>query len=175
MKSRLLDPWPLDERDLSAAERERLERALAESPELQRELGAWQAIEASLREAPSIGPRPGFARRWRSNLAERQERRRLRHVQWLLGVLLMGAFTAMLLIGLEALASPAQFGAAWIEAVIRIGQIVETGARFLTIMGNGWPALLGALALGAAVAWLSALWVAAMVRYGFSRVQNGVS
>ncbi|GMR11363.1 MAG: hypothetical protein BMS9Abin28_2194 [Anaerolineae bacterium] len=175
MKPRLLDQWPLDERDLSAAERERLERALAESPELQSELGAWQAIEASLRESPAIGPRPGFARRWRSNLAESQERRRLRLVQWLLGVLFLGAFAAMLLIGLEVLASPAQFGAAWIEAVIRIGQILETGARFLTIIGNGWPAFLGALALGAAVAWLSVLWVAAMIRYGFGRVQNGVS
>ncbi len=175
MKSRLLDPWPLDERDLSAAERERLERSLAESPELQRELGTWRAIEASLRESPVIGPRPGFARRWRSSLAERRERRRQRHVKWLLGVLLLGAFAAMLLIGLEVLASPAQFGAAWIEAVIRVGQILGTGARFLAILGDGWPVLLGALALSAALAWLSVLWAAAMVRYGFSRVQNGVS
>ncbi len=175
MKSRLLDPWPLDERDLSAAERERLERSLAESPELRRELSAWQAIEASLRESPVIGPRLGFARRWRLSLAERQERRRQRHVKWLLGALLMGAFAAMLLIGVEALASPAQLGVAWLEAVIRVGQILETGARFLTILGDGWPALLGALALSAGLAWLSVLWAAAMVRYGFGRVQNGVS
>ncbi|MFQ5922998.1 MAG: hypothetical protein ACE5M4_09150 [Anaerolineales bacterium] len=175
MKSRLLDQWPLDERDLSAAEMERLERALAESPELRSELGAWQAIEASLRESPVVGPRSGFARRWRSSLAKRREHRRQRHVNWLLGVLLMGAFAAMLLIGLEALASPAQFGAAWIEAVIRVGQILETGAHFLTILGNGWPALFSVLALSATLAWLSVLWAAAMYRYGFSRVQNGVS
>ena len=175
MKSRLLDPWPLDERDLSAAERERLERELVDSPELRKELSAWQAIEASLQKEPLIGPRPGFARRWRSSLVERRERRRQRHVKWLLGVLLMGAFAATLLIGLEALASPAQFGAASIEVVIRVGQILETGARFLTILGDGWPALLGALALSAALAWLSVLWAAAMYRYGFSRIQNGVS
>ena len=175
MKSRLLDQYPLDERDLSAAERERLERELVDSPELQKELSAWQGIEASLRESPVIGPGPGFARRWRSSLAERRERRSQRHVKWLLGVLLTGTFAAMLLIGLEALASPAQFGAAWIEAVIRVGQILGTGARFLIIMGDGWPALLAALGLSAALAWLSVLWVAAMYRYGFSRIQNGVS
>ena len=175
MKSRLLDQWPLDERDLSAAERERLERELVDSPELQKELSAWRAIEASLRKEPLIGPGPGFVRRWRSRLAERQERRRQRHVKWLLGVLLMGAFAATLLIGLEALASPAQYGAAWIEAVIRVGQILETGARFLTILGDGWPAILGAWALSAALAWLSVLWAAAMYRYGFGQIQNGVS
>jgi hypothetical protein len=173
MKSRLLDPWPLDERDLSAAERERLERSLAESPELQKELHAWQAIEASLQEAPMVEPEPGFARRWRSSLAERQERRRQRHVKRLLGVLLMGAFVAMLLIGLETLASPAQFGVALIETVIRVGQTLGTGVRYLSILGDGWPALVGVLALSAALAWVSILWAAAMYRYGFSRIQNG--
>ncbi len=46
MKSRQLDHWPMDERDLTAAEKERLERELKKSPELRKELGAWQAIEA---------------------------------------------------------------------------------------------------------------------------------
>ena len=87
----------------------------------------------------------------------------------------MGALAALSLIGLEILSSPAQIGAAWLETVIRVGQILETGARFLTIIGDGWPALLGALGLSAALAWLSVLWAAAMYRYGFKQVQNGVS
>ena len=175
MKSHRLDHWPIDERDLSAAERERLERELEKSPELQKELDAWRAIEASLQEAPMVEPAPGFARRWRVSLGERRERRHQRQVNWLLGALFMGAITAMLLIGLETLASPAQFGAAWIEAVIRVGQSLDAGVRYLTILGDGWPAFLGALALSATVAWMSVLWVAAMYRYGVSRIQNGVS
>jgi len=175
VKSRLLDQWPLDDRDLSASDRERLERALEQSPELEEALGAWQAIEAALQEAPVVGPAPGFAQRWRSKLAEKRERRRQRHVRWLLGGLLAGALVALSLIGLEIVGSPAQIGAALLEAVVRVAQILETGARFLTILGDGWPALLGSLALSAALAWLSVLWVAAMYRYGFRQVQNGVS
>lgn len=175
MKSRLLDQWPLDDRELSASDRERLERALEHSPELQEELGVWQAIEASLRESPVIGPRPGFTRRWRSSLAAARERRRQRNLKWLLGALLMGALSALSLIGLEILSSPAQIGSAMLETIVRVGQILETGVHFLTILGNGWPALLVALALSAALAWLSVLWAAAMYRYGFKQVQNGVS
>lgn len=174
MKSRLPDQWPLDERDLSAAERARLERELAQSPELKKEIDAWRAIELSLQEAPMVEPAPGFARRWRASLASRKERRCQRQVNWLLGALLMGMFAAVLLIGLETLASPAQLGGAWIEAAIRIGQMLGTGARYLTILGDGWPALIGILSLSASLAWLSVVWAAAMYRYGFSRVQNGV-
>ena len=87
----------------------------------------------------------------------------------------MGAFAAMLLMGLEALASPAQLGAAGIEAVIRVGQILDAGIRYLAILGDGWPALLGVLALSAALAWVSVVWAAAMYRYSFSQFQNGVS
>ncbi len=86
----------------------------------------------------------------------------------------MGAIAAFVLIGLEVLASPAQLGAAGIEAVIRVGQFLDAGVRYLSILGDGWPALLGALALSAALAWLSVVWVAAMYRYSFSRIQNGV-
>ncbi len=174
MKSRQLDHWPMDERDLSAAERERLERELEKSPELQKELSAWQAIEASFREAPMVGPEPGFARRWRVSLAEGRERRRQRQVKWLLGALFMGAFTAMLLIGLETLASPAQFGVALIETVIQVGQTLGTSVRYLSILGDGWPALVSVLALSAALAWVSVVWAAAMYRYAFGQIQNGV-
>ncbi len=174
MKSRQLDHWPMDERDLSAAEPGRLERELEKSPELQKDLTAWQAIEASLQEAPMVEPEPGFARRWRIGLAEGRERRRQRQVKWLLGALFMGAFTAMLLIGLETLASPAQFGVALIETVIQVGQTLGTSVRYLGILGDGWPALVSALALSAALAWVSVLWVAAMYRYAFGQIQNGV-
>jgi len=64
MKPHPLDQWPMDEHDLGASERERLERELEQSPELQKELGAWQAIESSFQEARMVGPRSGFARRW---------------------------------------------------------------------------------------------------------------
>jgi len=175
MKSRLLDPWPLDDRDMSASDRERLERAREQSPELEEALGAWQAIEAALQEAAVVGPAPGFAQRWRLKLAEKRERRRQRLVRWLLAGLLMGALAALSLISLEVLSSPAQIGAAWLETIVRVGQILEAGARFMTILGDGWPALLGSLGLSAALAWLSVLWVAAMYRYGIRQVQNGVS
>jgi hypothetical protein len=174
MKSHPLDQWPIDERDLGASERERLERELEQSPELQKELGAWQAIESSFQDVPMVGPEPGFAGRWQARLTARRERRRQRQVNWLLGALFMGAIAAFLLIGLEALASPAQFGAAGIETVIRVGQFLDAGVRYLAIFGDGWPALLGALALSAALAWISVVWVAAMYRYSFSRIQNGV-
>ena len=172
MKSHPLDSWPMDERDLSASERERFERE--QSPELQKELGAWQAIESSFQEIPMVGPRRGFARRWQLRVAEKRARRHQRQVRWLLGSLFMGAIAAFLLIGIEALASPAQFGAAGIETVIRVGKFLDAGVRYVSILGDGWPALLGALALSAALAWLSVVWVAAMYRYSFSRIQNGV-
>ncbi len=174
MKSHPLDQWPIDERDLSAFERERLERELEQSPELQADLDAWHAIESSFQEMPMVGPRSGFARRWQLRVAEKRARRHQRQVRWLLGALFMGAIAAFLLIGLEALASPAQFGAAGIEAVIRVGQFLDAGVRYLAIFGDGWPALLGALALSAALVWISVVWVAAMYRYSFSRIQNGV-
>jgi anti-sigma factor RsiW len=174
MKSRQLDHWPIDEHDLSASERERLERELEKSPELQVELDAWHAIEASLQEAPTIEPKPGFARRWRVSLGERQERQRQRQVNWLLGVLFMGAFAAMLLIGLDTLSSPAQLGSAVIESVLRVGKLIGSGARYLAILGDGWPAFISVLALSAALAWVSVLWVAAMYRYAFGQIQNGV-
>jgi len=175
MKSRQLDHWPIDERDLEPAEKERLERELGKSPELRKELSDWRAIEAMIQETPMVGPRPGFVRRWRISVDERRQRRRQRQVNWLLGALFMGAFAAMLLMGLEALASPAQLGAAGIEAVIRVGQILDVGIRYLAILGDGWPALLGVLALSAALAWVSVVWAAAMYRYSFSQFQNGVS
>jgi len=174
MKSHPLGHWPIDERELSVSERERLERELEQSPELQKELGAWQAIAASFQEAPMVEPKSGFARRWQLRVAEKRARRHQRQVKWLLGALFMGAIAAFLLIGLEALASPAQFGAAGIETVIRVGQFLDAGVRYLSILGDGWPALLGALALSTALAWLSVVWVAAMYRYSFSRIQNGV-
>jgi anti-sigma factor RsiW len=174
MKSHLLDPWPLDESDMSEADRERLERELAESPELQKELSTWQAIEASIQETPMANPEPGFTRRWQARLAARRERRSQRQVNWLLGFLMMGAFSALLLIGLDTLASPAQFGSAVIESVLRVGKLIGSGARYLAILGDGWPALVGALALSAALAWVSVLWVAAMYRYAFGQIQNGV-
>ncbi len=174
MKSHPLDQWPIDERDLGASERERLERELEQSPELQKELGAWQAIESSFQDVPMVGPRRGFARRLQLRVAEKRARRHQRQVRWLLGALFMGAIASMLLIGLEALASPARLGAAGIEAVIRVGQFLNAGVRYLAILGDGRPALLGALALSAALAWISVVWVAAMYRYSFSRIQNGV-
>ena len=174
MKSRPLDSWPMDERDLSASEWERLERELEQSPELQKELGAWQAIESSFQEIPMVGPRYGFSRRWQLRVAEKRARRHQRQVRWLLGALFMGTIAAFLLIGIEALASPAQFGAAGIETVIRVGQFLDAGVRYLSILGDGWPALLGAIALSAALAWICVVWVAAMYRYSFSRIQNGV-
>ncbi|MFQ5943774.1 MAG: hypothetical protein ACE5JF_09490 [Anaerolineales bacterium] len=175
MKSHLLDSWPLDEGDMSEADRERLERELKQSPELREQLAGWQAIEASIQAAPMASPEPGFTRRWQASLAERRERRHQRQVNWLLGGLLTGAFSAAILVSLDFISSPARMGAAWIEAAIRIGQILEAGARYLTILGDGWPALIGALALSAAVAWLSVLWAAAMYRYAFNQIQNGVS
>lgn len=174
MKSRLLDLWPIDERDLNAAEKDRLERELEKSPELQVELDTWRAIEVSLREAPTVEPEPGFARRWRMRLGERRERRRQRQVNGLLAVLFMGAIAAMLLIGLETLASPAQFGVVLIETVIRVGQTLGTSVRYLSILGDGWPAFISVLALSAALAWVSILWIAAMYRYAFGQIQNGV-
>jgi len=174
MKSRQLDHWPMDERDLSAAEIERLERELEKSPELQKELSAWQAIEASFRESPMVGPEPGFTHRWQARLATRRERRSQRQVNLLLGLLMMGAFSALLLIGLDTLASPAQLGSAVIESVLRIGKLIGSGARYLAILGDGWPAFIGALALSAALAWVSVLWIAAMYRYAFGQIQNGV-
>ena len=174
MKSRQLDHWPMDERDLTAAEKERLERELKKSPELRKELSAWQAIEASLQEAPMVSPERGFARRWQTRLAARRERRSQRQVNWLLGLLMMGALSALLLIGLDTLASPAQLGSAVIESVLRVGKLIGSGARYLAILGDGWPAFVGALALSAALAWVSVLWVAAMYRYAFGQIQNGV-
>ena len=174
MKSRQLDHWPMDERDLSAAERERLERELEKSPELQKELSAWQAIEASFQEAPMVGPEPGFTRRWQARVSARRERRSQRQVNWLLGLLMMGAFSALLLIGLDTLASPAQFGVALIETVIQVGQTLGTSVRYLSILGDGWPALVSVLALSAALAWVSVVWAAAMYRYAFGQIQNGV-
>ncbi len=174
MKSHPLDHWPMDEHDLSASEMERLERELEQSPELQKELQTWQIIKTSFEEAPMAGPERGFTRRWRMRVVEKRARRHQQQVRWLLGALFMGAIAAFVLIGLEVLASPAQLGAAGIEAVIWVSKFLDTGVRFLAILGDGWPALLGALALSAALAWLSAVWAAAMYRYSFSRIQNGV-
>ena len=174
MKPHPLDQWPMDEHDLGASERERLERELQQSPELQKELGAWQAIESSFQEAPMVGPRSGFARRWQMRVVDTRERRRQRQVKWLLGALFVGAIAAMLLIGLETLASPAQFGVALIDTVIQFGQTLGTGVSYLNILGDGWPALVSVLALSAALAWVSILWVAAMYRYAFGQFQNGV-
>jgi hypothetical protein len=171
MKSHLLDNWPLDEDELSAAERAQM---LADSPELQKELSTWQAIEASLRESPVVGPQPGFTHRWQTKLAEKRERRWQWQVRGLLGLQLTGAFAAALLITLDTLASPAQLGTAVIESVLRIGKLVASGVRYLAILGDGWPALVGALALSTALAWVSVLWVAAMYRYAFGQIQNGV-
>ena len=174
MKSRQLDDWPLDERELTAADRERLEQELKESPELQQELGAWQAIETSLQEASMVSPEKGFTQRWQSRLVARRERRSQRQVNWLLGLLMMGAISALILIGLDTLTSPAQLGSAVIETILRVGKLIGSGARYLAILGDGWPALFGALALSAALAWVSVLWFAAMYRYAFGQIQNGV-
>ena len=174
MKSRLLDEWPLDESDLSAAQQKRFKRELATSTELQQELSTWKAIESSMRSTSSVGPKRGFTERWRRNLLERRERRHQRQVKWLLGTLMGGAIAALLLIGLDTLTSPAQFGTALIEAAVRAWQAIEAGVRYLSILGDGWPAMLGALALSAALAWVIVLWVAVMYRYAFGQVQNGV-
>jgi len=174
MKSRQLDHLPMDERELSAVERERLEQELKESPELRKELNAWQAIETSLQEASMVSPEKGFTQRWQARLAERRERRSQQQVNWLLGLLMMGAISALLLIGLDTLSSPAQLGSALIETVLRVGKLIGSGARYLAILGDGWPALFGALALSAALAWVSVLWFAAMYRYAFGQIQNGV-
>ena len=174
MKPRRLDEWPLGEDEMSPADRERFERELADSPELRQKLNTWQAIELSMHEAPTIGPLPGFAARWRQNLAELSERRRQRQVKWLLGLLFTGAIGALLLIGLDLLSSPAQLGTALIETAVRAGQAIEAGIRYLSILGDGWPALIGALALSAALAWVIVVWAAGMYRYALGQVQNGV-
>ncbi len=174
MKSRQLDHWPMDERDLTAAERSRLEQELKDSPQLQKELSAWQSIEASFQEAPMVSPEPGFTRRWQTRLAARREHRSQRQVNWLLGLLMMGIISALIFIGLDTLSSPAQLGSAVIESVLRVGKLIGSGARYLAILGDGWPAFVGALALSAALAWVSVLWVAAMYRYAFGQIQNGV-
>ena len=59
-------------------------------------------------------------------------------------------------------------------AEVTMKQLLEAGVRFLALLGGGLPALFGVLALSAALAWVSVVWVAAMYRYGFSQVQNGV-
>ena len=174
MKSRQLDDWPMDDRELTASDRERLEQELKESPELQQELGAWQAIETSLQEASMVSPEKGFTQRWQTRLAARRERRSQRQVNWLLGLLMMGAISALILIGLDTLTSPAQLGSAVIETILRVGKLIGSGARYLAILGDGWPALFGALALSAALAWVSVLWFAAMYRYAFGQIRNGV-
>lgn len=174
MKSHPLDHWPMDEHNLSASEMEQLERELEQSPELQMELQTWQTIKTSFEEAPMAGPERGFTRRWRMRVVEKRARRHQQQVRWLLGALFMGAIAAMLLIGLEALASPAQFGVAFIDTVIRFGQTLGTGVSYLSILGDGWPAFVSVLALSAALAWMSVVWAAAMYRYSFSRIQNGV-
>jgi hypothetical protein len=80
----------------------------------------------------------------------------------------------MLLMGLDTLSSPAQLGSAVIESVLRVGKLIGSGARYLAILGDGWPAFISVLALSAALAWVSVLWVAAMYRYAFGQIQNGV-
>ena len=166
MKSSPLDDWPLDVQDMSPEQY---------GPEMQQELANWNVIEARLAGAPMVGPAPGFADRWRRRLESRQERRRQRQVQLFFGLFLAGAFTALTLVGLQALASPAGLIAAWLEAVIRAGQLFQAGIRLLALLGDGIPAIVIGLGLSAALAWVSMLWIGAIYRYGYGSVPNGMT
>lgn len=171
MKSSPLDDWPLDGQVVSPEQHAQL----AGDPEMQQELANWNAIEAQLAGAPMVGPAPGFADRWRRRLESRQERRQQRQVQLFFGMFLAGAFTALTLVGLQALASPAGLIAAWLEAAIRAGQLIQAGIRLLALLGDGIPAIVIGLGLSAALAWVSMFWIAAIYRYGYGSVPNGVT
>ncbi len=178
MSHRPFEDWLLDDTPRSADEARQLQRHLASCGECRALAQAWAEVETRLQQTQGIGPRPGFAARWRERYqAEQLNRSRRQAWALLAGLCAAGLPLAAVLIVrvLTLLRSPAYLALACMEALAALVARLYWLLSLLRAMREAIQATdLGLLAVGlaAALGFAGSLWVASVYRFAVQGVRR---
>ncbi len=176
MSHRPYEDWLLDDAPRSPEVEQVLQQHLAVCAQCRSLADAWAQVEAQMHRAETIGPRPGFAQRWRARREAEEAKERRRQPWTLLAVICAGGLGLALILLARTVAllqSPAYLALTWME---RLAAFVARLCWLMNVLGAIMkathavdPALL-ALALASGLGILGMLWVASIYRFAIQGV-----
>lgn len=168
MTHEIYETWLFSDAPLNPEDRDALKAHLQTCESCRRLAAAWQFVEADLRAAPLIEPRPGFSDRWLEHLEIDRQRLQRRQALVALQFYIGGAvllFASLMILYWPTLQSPGTLLLDWLSRMMVLFYFVGSTTNLLTSIVlaavRQIPLLLWVLLLGIATE-LGVLWVVSL-------------
>jgi len=169
------EDWLLNDAPRSPESERALQEHLAVCAQCRSLADGWAQVEARIRRAQPVGPRPGFVQRWR--VRREAEEAKQRRQPWMLLVVICAAWLLLALVlvarTVTLLQSPAYLALTWMEHLAawaaRLFLLMKVLGTIVSTTRAADPALL-AIGLAAGFGVLGTLWVASIYRFAVQGV-----
>ena len=135
MTHEIYETWLFSDAPLSPEDQVALQAHLQTCESCRHLAAAWPVVEADLRAAPLMEPRPGFSNRWLERLETERQRLQRRQALVALQFYIAGAFLlfgSLMILDWPALQSPGTLLLAWLSRMMVLFYFVGSTTNLLT-------------------------------------------